>query len=260
MPKELFKHEKMLRKFALHVQKGLEATAAVNKQELPAGLVSMVNIIPPGKSGNVRLEHYTATAQGSALFNLRSAINHKPETAIIPGNYVRLIVGPHLMMSDTPFEARTNRDIIEAARGDVLIAGLGMGMVLVPILRNPKVTSVTVVELSSDVIKLVHKPLLANGPFTENEKMKLVVVEGDIFDFTPMPKRFDVIYFDIWPTIAKDNLSEGRALKKQYRKSLRPGGWMKVWVEDDMLKLERDDKALDKRMKAFRQRMKEKKP
>ena len=258
MPEEDIQHEKMLKKFAKHIQKGLNKVDKVIQQELPYGLVPMKHILPAGKSGDARIEHYTCTEQAAALFNLRSAINNQPHTAITPGDYVRLIVGPHLMMSDTPFEARTNQDIIEAARGSVLIAGLGMGMVLVPILRNPAVTNVTVVEKSPDVINLVYRPLMENGPFTPNEQMKLVLVQGDIFDFHPTPNYYDVIYFDIWPTITQKNLEDGRILKKQFKKSLKPKGWMKVWVEEDLLKREDEDRALHARIKAFRQRRKEK--
>lgn len=243
---ETIPHEKALRKFAKHIEKGLNKTDEVNQQTLPYGLVPMRGILPEGVSGHALMRHYEVTERGAALHNLRCAINGNPEMGIVPGKHVMLVVDGELMMSDTPYEARSNRDIIEAARGSVLIAGLGMGMVLVPILRNPAVTRVTVVEKSKHVIQLTHKPLMDNGPFTENEKMKLVVVQGDIFKFKPMPSSYDAVYFDIWPTISRKNLADGRVLKKQFKKSLRPGGWMGVWVEKELLKRERGDRNLTK--------------
>lgn len=217
--------------FARRLELGLHEVAKHVAVPLPDGLVPMRDILPEGSSGNVRIEHYEVTNLGAAVHNIKHVQNDTPQMAIYPGTFVRLIVGKHLMMSDAPYEAQSNRDLIEGARGKVLIAGLGMGMVLVPVLRNPKVTSVTVVEKSKHVIKLVEKPLLANGPFTENEKMKLVVIQGDINDFKPRASSYDFIYFDIWPTISSKNLPEIDSLKKRFSKSLREGGEMKVWVE-----------------------------
>jgi hypothetical protein len=237
--------------FAKRLEKGLTEVAKHVAVPLPAGLVPMRDILPEGRSGNVRLEHYKVTELGAAAHNIRHAQNGSPEMAIYPGTFVRLIVGKELMMSDAPYEAQSNRDLIEGARGKVLIAGLGMGMVLVPVLRNPEVTSVTVVEKSKHVIKLVEKPLLANGPFTENEKMKLVVVQGDINTFKPKASSYDFIYFDIWPTISSKNLPEIDSLKKRYRKSLRPGGEMRVWVEDLIRERKKAEESLSSNLKKW---------
>ena len=210
---------------------------------LPYGLVPMSSILTAGESGDAKLEHLEITQKDADFHNLCEYANKRTETFIVPGSYMKLSVRDHLMMTDTPHEAHTNKGIIEAAHGDVLIAGLGMGMILVPILRNPKVTSVSVVEIDPGVIKLIHRPLLDKGHFTENEKMKLVVVQGDIFDFNPAPLRYDVIYFDIWPSISFLNLKEGRRLKTKFRDCIRPGGWMKIWVEDEILKEEEKVKS-----------------
>jgi hypothetical protein len=249
---------KQLRSLAKHITKGLRKADRISKTDLPYGLVPMRAIIPSGKSGNCRIEHYEVTEAGAAMHNLRHAINNTPEMCIEPGTHVRLIVGNDLMMSDTPFEARSNRDIIEGARGNVLIAGLGMGMVLVPILRNPDVHSVTVVEKSNDVINLVYKHLIENGPFTPNEKMKLVLVPGDIFDYRPKASSYDVVYFDIWPTISQKNLDDAIILRKQFKKSLKPGGWMGVWVEKEILKRKREDDRFIAAAKARRDARKRK--
>lgn len=241
----------LFQQYAERLQKQLEAASAHTETPLPDGLVPMRGILPPGTSGNVRLEEYEVTSIAAVVHNINHAQGGSPEMAIIPGKYVRLYVGKHLMMSDAPYEAQSNRDIIEGARGKVLIAGLGMGMVLVPILRNPAVTRVTVVEKSKDVIKLVHKPLLANGPFTENEKIKLVVVHGDINKFKPKPESYDTIYFDIWPSISTKNLSEITKLKTRFLKSLKFGGWMGVWVEDLILKRKTEEDSLSVDLKVW---------
>lgn len=249
---------KQLKKVANQIQKEFKKGAEVNEEALPFGLVPMRNIIPPGQSGDSKIEHFEVTKEGAARHNLICAINGNAEMSIVPGHYIRLVVGKDVMMSDAPYEARSNRDIIEGARGNTLIAGLGMGMILVPILRNPKVESVTVVEKNHDVIKLVYKPLMENSPLTNEQKMKLVLVPGDIFEYRPAKDYFDVVYFDIWPTISPKNLDDAAILKRKFRKSLKAGGWMGVWVEKEMLKRRREDRAFIARAQAFRKQMKEK--
>jgi hypothetical protein len=237
--------------YAHRIQEGMNQVSKHMEVPLPEGLVPMRDILPEGRSGNVVVNHYEVTELGALVHNLNHIENGSPQMCISTGRYVRLYVGKELMMSDAPYEAQSNRDLIEGARGKVLIAGLGMGMVLVPILRNPKVSVVTVVEKSKHVIKLVKEPLLKNGPFTENEKMKLVVVQGDINSFTPKANSYDFIYFDIWPTISSRNLPEIDSLKRRFKKSLCKGGEMKVWVEDLIRQRKKDEKSLSSDLKKW---------
>lgn len=58
------------------------------------------------------------------------------------------------IMSNVPMEIETNRPILEAASGHVLINGLGLGMVPSALLSNPLVKKITVVELDKYVIAL----------------------------------------------------------------------------------------------------------
>lgn len=249
---------KQLKQFAATLQKNMDGVAASNDAQLPDGVVPMRSILYPGEKGIARLEHYEVTREAASFHNLRQAINNHREGGIVPGKYVRLIVDGELMMSDAPFEARSNRDIIEAATGTVLIAGLGMGMILVPILQNPKVTTVVVAELNKDVIDLVLPQLMERAPWTANQKMKLVVVHQDIFESQPQPNYFDTIYFDIWPTISTDNIKQFTKLKRMFKSSLKPGGWMKCWVEGEVRARKVTEDALIKRAREFRARQKAK--
>lgn len=77
-------------------------------------------------------------------------------------------------------------------RGDVLTAGLGIGMVAVRLARLPAVNSVTVVEKEKDVIDLVSPQL----PKTETP---IDIVHDDIFSYLGRSEsRFDCMYLDIW--------------------------------------------------------------
>jgi spermidine synthase len=127
-------------------------------------------------------------------------------------------------MSDTWMEQRSNMDVYLHAKGDVLIAGLGIGMILLAIQDKPDVRSVTVVEKQAEVIELVKPQLPIDG--------KVVIVNQDIHDFQPV-KRYETIYFDIWDEISRDNLKEMNKLHKKYRKWLMDGGWISSWRRND---------------------------
>lgn len=188
----------------------------------------MTQIIPEGERCGIRVEHHVVTEHEAAIDALRSL--GKRVTPIAPGPVCCLYVGHVLMMSDGVNEHDTNRAIVREARGDVLIAGLGLGMILIPILRKPDVRSVTVLELGESVIELVELHIRRHvGEALAN---KLSVINADARQWMP-PKgtTYDVIYFDIWPTISTDNLPAITKFKRRFARRLRPGGWMGAWVE-----------------------------
>jgi hypothetical protein len=210
---------------------------------------SMIGIIPPGESGSVKIEHFTVSSLASEHSRARSVIQGDPWDYVPEGRYVRLMVGEHIMMSDTPSEQRSNLGIVEHAHGDVLIAGLGIGMILVPILANRHVHTVTVIELNNDVIKLV-------GPYVKHRKLR--IINADINKW-PLDRgsSWHTIYFDIWATITSNDAPEISRLKRRFAGHLVNGGWMGAWAEDMRNRQARQERA-DKRRnqelrKMFRQ-------
>ena len=183
----------------------------------------MCEIVPPGQTDGVLVQHVVVTEKDHELSLLRSIFAREPP--VEPGVYVQLHVGGQLMMSDTQMEKTSNYEIVRQARGDVLIAGLGIGLILVPILANPEVTSVTVVEKYEGVIELVGSSL---KELSGSEKLK--IVHADILEWNP-PKgqKWDVLYFDIWPNICEDNLDEMATLHRRFGRRKKPGGWMDSW-------------------------------
>jgi hypothetical protein len=202
---------------------------------------SVVTFLPTGERGVAKVDHFEVSKEDSERTAMRAAFGHGHEY-VPPGKYARLTVKGELMMTDTLFEWRSNSGAVWVANGDVLIGGLGIGMVLVPILQNPAVRSVTVVEKYQDVIDLVEAPLRQTVP----EASKLTIVCADILEWKP-PKgqTWDVAYFDIWPTMSPDNVPEMSKLKRRFARRLRrknPRAWMGCWEEHrvrDWLRQER---------------------
>lgn len=169
--------------------------------------------------------------QGIARLNKFKAEGFAAARQGIPtGNYVRLIIDGECMMSDTPMEKRTSMDFMINAYGDVLICGLGIGMVILPLLENEKIKTVTVLEKYQDVIDCV----LPQIEKYDTEK-KLKVIHQDCFEFTTKDK-FDTIFIDIWAYVNSDVYKEEmQPLKRKYRKFLSEYGKENknifVWAE-----------------------------
>jgi hypothetical protein len=183
------------------------------------------------ESGDVKIIRYTWTESDDPIYNLRAHRDGHGFMAMYPGAYVKMIVGKELMMSDTVMERLTNHDFIHNAKGNVLIAGLGLGMVLRNIIDRPTISKITVVELSPDVIKLV-------APKFKNPKLE--IIEGNIFEFKTQEK-FDSIYFDIWPGISQDNLEDIRALHHKFKSRKNEGAYMESWMADYLRRQRKKD-------------------
>ena len=197
----------------------------------------MAKILTPGTKGDARVDHFDISRDSPGSF--RAIIRD----GVQPGTYARLYVGQTLMMTDTQMEQSTNRYAVHKATGHVLVAGLGLGLILVPMLRKPEVLSVTVIEKYQDVVDLVLPNLLTAVP---EAKDKLKVIVKDVLEYNPskdkacpLLAKYDVIYFDIWPTMSADNLPEITMLKRRYARRVAKGGWMGAWIEEQLRDIKR---------------------
>lgn len=109
-----------------------------------------------------------------------------------------LMEGNTIWMSLTPMELESQGYQARLARGHVLVAGLGMGVLSWNLLRNPKVTQVTVVEQSPDVIALLREGL---SDLMEDDRVTIVNADAKTYvpDFVP-----DLLIADIWPNLGAD--------------------------------------------------------
>jgi len=187
----------------------------------------MATVIPEGRVGEATIQHMVIGEREASATLIRTFITR--EAPIPEGTYARLLVRGHLMMSDTPMEQRSNYEVIHQARGDVLIAGLGVGMVVLPILAKPEVKSVLVVEKSPDVIALVEAPLRkALGDKAD----RLVIQQADVYEFEPARgQKWDVLYFDVWGDVNSDDLKDSKVLRKKFGRRKNRGGWVGCWVD-----------------------------
>lgn len=201
---------------------------------------SMASILKDGETAHFKLEYFEVTEHDVKFVQLRDILHGRSEyDGFKTGLYIRLCKkdgeqwNKGVIMSDTWMEKQTNVTAYKKARGDVLIAGLGLGMVLLAIQKKPEVSSVTVVELEQEIIDLVKHQLPLNS--------KVTIIQGDIFQFKT-DQKFDTIYFDIWDTLCADNWEEMKKLHRKFRSRLKANGWMSSWRKDYHQDLARRDK------------------
>jgi len=134
---------------------------------------------------------------------------------------VKLTENGNTWMSDNPFEVESMMGAIEAARGDVLTAGLGIG--LFPTLVKEKVNSIDIVELNPDVISLV---------FHQVKHEKIRIIQDDLYRYlrTTM-KKYDFICVDVWQDTIMP-MFDCLETKKIAARCLKPGGVTWCWLEE----------------------------
>jgi hypothetical protein len=176
--------------------------------------------VPVGQKGDWKIERKYVEPKP---WNNHGNFRHVPN-----GEYTFLYRGNTLVMSDTPDEKNDHLSAVINAKGNCLIAGLGIGMVLNAIAAKHEVTHIDVVEISEDVIELVSE--YYNGLYGD----KITFHKSSIFDFKPSIK-YDMAWFDIWDNLCEDNLEE---MAKLHRKFGKHAQWKGSWGRE-YLKYER---------------------
>ncbi len=134
-------------------------------------------------------------------------------------------------MTLSPVDTDTCDFAIEAAHGNVITFGLGLGYYAFMVAQKPNVKSVTVVEKSPDVIRLFKRVLLPQFP----SKEKIRVIEADAFAYAEGPMKeesFDYAFVDTWRD-ASDGLPMYGRMKKC--ECYHPKTEFSYWIEGFIL-------------------------
>jgi hypothetical protein len=191
--------------------------------------------VPCAEQGIAKVDRITITEDDAKFANLRSAFSGR-RSHVQPGEYTRLLVNSKIIMSDTYDEQQSNLEIKHQVeyhikhfgKCRVLISGLGLGMIMPPLLEMG--ADITILELHEDVIDLIAPHYYS----LEQHPGQLEIIHADAFTWKiPRGLTWDLIYHDIWFDICTDNLDELTKLKRRFARRLnRPNGEQWGWEED----------------------------
>lgn len=175
--------------------------------------------VPCGISGEWEVKEFNVSIDNANMFNLRLK-SHGRE--ITPGIYKKLTRRDIVIMSNTPAEINDHEHFINIAQGNILITGLGLGVVLTALLNKSEIKTITIIEKSKDIIKLVAPTFLKDK--------RVRIINADALEWKP-PKgtRYNFVWHDIWDNICSDNLEE---MKKLHKKFGRYTKWQRSWCRD----------------------------
>ena len=145
--------------------------------------------------------------------------------------YPAVLQKGRLWMAITPNEVETMKADIAAAKGNVLVLGLGLGYYAFMAARMEQVEKVTVVELDQDVIRLFEEEILPQFP----DKEKIRVIKADAFAYVEKEaagEHYDFVYADIWHDVL-----DGTPMYVRFKalEKCVPGAKWRYWVEKSML-------------------------
>jgi hypothetical protein len=155
--------------------------------------------IPAGKRGKHVVEHFTHPA-GAVMHtgNIRTAIiGGQPNEPVVYDHattWHRLKYDGGEWMTDLPIEQQQHRSCLAPIRGHVLVGGLGLGLAANWLAQRDSVESVTVVEISKDVVSLVEKHL-------RDPRGIVRVVRANLLTYLKAEagnQCFDWAFYDIW--------------------------------------------------------------
>ena len=130
-------------------------------------------------------------------------------------------------MTLTPVDLDTCDEAIEKAHGKVVTFGLGLGYYAYMCAEKPDVSSVTVVEISEDVIRLFKQHILPQ--FSHPEKIRIVKCDAIEYARDVMPgEDFDYAFVDIWR-----DASDGAPVYEKMKplELLSPNTEFSYWIE-----------------------------
>lgn len=182
--------------------------------------------VPEGKRGDWEVKKFVISKYGS-----RSSINTYGSRAPLFGKYTKLTYKGKVVMSDTDAEIHDHLEPVQKAKGDILINGLGLGLVLLNCMEKSEVISATIIERSIDVIALVAPHYI--NMYGE----RLEIIHADAMTWKP-PKgnRYGMVWHDIWPSISADNYEQMKTLHRRYG---RRCDWQGSWCKDEAQKLKK---------------------
>ncbi len=146
-------------------------------------------------------------------------------------HFPAVLEGGNEWMTLTPVDLDTCEEAVAAASGKVVTYGLGLGYYAYMVSMKEDVESITVVERSSEVIKLFTDHILPQFP----KKDKVRIICADAFEyaehFAP-GENYDLAFVDTWR-----DASDGEPMYRRMKplEKLSPNTKFMYWIENFLI-------------------------
>ena len=161
--------------------------------------------------------------------------------------YHFLWIDSQLWMWDIPSEVELQKEQAQQAYGDVLVAGLGLGIVQKFLLQNPRVNHENL--LTVEKYKEVYDCCREKGIIVGDTVGGIFIC--DWFD-TCGDDKYDCVIGDIWPEISGEHLDLYKRFKAKALTMLKPDGKIIGWgaeYYEYLIQQERESKRIEELLK-----------
>jgi hypothetical protein len=149
--------------------------------------------------------------------------------------------GDEAWMSTSMLEIESHAWHLHCATGNVLVAGLGMGMYLHAVAAKPEVERVVVLEIDPDVIAIMQS---STGFDQWADRDKIVIINADALSPSTASlvteafsgRRPDYLYADIWPVFPAQEAPRETVTMAELFHPVHAGWWGQeveygLWIE-----------------------------
>jgi len=135
-----------------------------------------------------------------------------------------LYIDDKYWMCDVPEEVEAQREIASQARGEVLVAGYGLGIVQRLMSDNDRINSILTIEKHPEVLEECRK--------TYGRTYGRIIIE-DFFNYQ-CEERYDCVIGDLWIDQSKKDLETFSQFKKKANTLIKNNGQILGWGFDYM--------------------------
>jgi len=123
------------------------------------------------------------------------------------------------IMSNSNAMLKICKPYLDEFNGEVLISGMGLGVLILPLINDDTVTKIDIVEKDLDIINYVYTNRIKNLDISN----KINVINDDIFTFTTT-NNYDYILLNHWVKPDDNTLTEVSSLQSKFSNNLKENG------------------------------------
>jgi hypothetical protein len=131
------------------------------------------------------------------------------------------------IMSNSNSMLKIYKPYLDEFNGEVLISGMGLGILILPLLNDDTVTKIDIVEKDLDIINYVYTNRLENLDINN----KINVINDDIFTFTTT-NNYNYILLNHWVKPDDITLTEVSSLQSKFTNNLKENGTIRTPILD----------------------------